>query len=380
MLTHDKIFKHVDNIFGDNMHTKRLESLVNATHGAIEKGSLAIHFIGKGLVIAKGLQPKSAIKQVDRLLANPKLNVNQAVEDWVPHIIGARKATIVFLDWTEFDSDDHSSIVLSVQTKHGRNTPLVWKIYRKHGLKGNCNHYEDALLVRLRELVPDDVHVTIVADCGFSDTALFDFIQYELGFDFIIRILSNIKVTDAVGKLTPVSDYLLPSGRTKTLKDVQMTDNRQDIAKLVCCKKKDMKEAWYIACSRRDLGCEEILKLYGKRRGIETIFRDIKDFRFGMGMSAAYTRSPEKRDRLFLISAITIGLLTLLGQAGEDVGMEKRIKANTSKTRTYSLFRQGCEYYELLPTMREEWVKPLMKRFEYLLTHQPYYCSIFSVI
>lgn len=193
VLTHDKIFKHVEHIFGKNMHAKRLESLANATHGTIEKGSLAIHLIGKGLAAAKGLQPKSAIKQVDRLLANPKLNVNQAFEDWVPYIVGARKEIFVSLDWTEFDADDHSSIVLSMQTKHGRNTPLLWKTYRKHGLKGKRNDYEDALLVKLWELLPRDVHVTVVADRGFSDTALFDFIQYELGFDFVIRIKSNIK-------------------------------------------------------------------------------------------------------------------------------------------------------------------------------------------
>ncbi|MEI6858437.1 MAG: hypothetical protein V5788_01370 [Shewanella sp.] len=84
---------------------------------------------------------------------------------------------------------------------------------------------------------------------------------------------------------------------------------------------------------------------------IETTFRDIKDYRFGMGMSATYTRSPVRRDRLFLLA---IGLLTLLGKAGKDADLEKTIKANTSKTRSYSLFRQGCIYYELLPTMREE--------------------------
>ena len=80
-------------------------------------------------------------------------------------------------------------------------------------------------------------------------------------------------------------------------------------------------------------------------------------------MSETYTRSTTRRDRLFLLSALAIGLLTLLGKAGEDADLEKTIKANTTKTRSYSLFRQGCIYYELLPTMREEWALPLMENF-----------------
>lgn len=380
LITHEKIFDHVDSLFGKDIHQKRLESLVDAVHGTIESGSLAIHFIGKGLAKAKHLQPKSAIKQADRLLSNPKLNVDKLFEDWVPYVIGARKEIVISLDWTEFDADDQSSIVLSVQTKHGRNTPLLWKTYKRLGMKGHRNDYEDALLCRLRELVPEDVRVTIVADRGFGDTALFCFLEDELRFDYIIRIKGNIQVTDTEGKLSPVSQFLLPSGRTRTLKDVQLTGNRQDVARIICCQKKDMKDAWYIAASRRDLSSDKLLRMYGKRWGIETSFRDIKDYRFGMGMSHTRTRSPMKRDRLFLLSAVTIGLLSILGQAGEDTGLDRRFKASTSKVRTYSLFRQGCEYYDFLPGMRDEWAIPLMERFEYLLKHQPFYRSVFSVI
>lgn len=74
---------------------------------------------------------------------------------------------------------------------------------------------------------------------------------------------------------------------------------------------------------------------------------------------------------MFLLSAITIGLLTLLDQAGEDEDLEKILKANTSKTHTYSLFRQGCKYYKLSLGIREEWAKPLMDNFNrYLERHR----------
>src|SRR5271156_2359187 len=46
---------------------------------------------------------------------------------------------------------------------------------------------------------------------------------------------------------------------------------------------------------------------------IEPNFRDTKDLRFGMGMSVLRIADPQRRDRLFLLNAFAIVLLTLLG-------------------------------------------------------------------
>ncbi len=43
--------------------------------------------------------------------------------------------------------------------------------------------------------------------------------------------------------------------------------------------------------------------------------------------------------------------------------MDRLLKSNTSKTRTHSLFRQGCMLYELIPNMPEHRLLPLMKAF-----------------
>jgi hypothetical protein len=70
-----------------------------------------------------------------------------------------------------------------------------------------------------------------------------------------------------------------------------------------------------------------------------------------MGLGATPIGEPTRRDRLLLINAFAMVLLTLLGAAGESLGMDRLLKSNTSKTRTHSLFRQGCMLYELIPTM-----------------------------
>ena len=86
---------------------------------------------------------------------------------------------------------------------------------------------------------------------------------------------------------------------------------------------------------------------YAKRWTIEPGFRDTKDLRFGMGLSVLRIADPQRRDRLLLMSAFAIVLLTLLGAAGESLGMDRHLKVNTAKHRTHSLFRQGCMLYEL---------------------------------
>lgn len=371
---------YIDNIFGETMHAKRVQSLANATKGVIESGSLTIHAIGAGLAQANDLKRKYAIKQVDRLLSNPKLDLWQRFHDWVPFIIANRKEIIVSMDWTEFDSDDHCTIVLSLQTEHGRNTPLLWKTHKQSGLKGNRNDYEDELLRKLHGCIPAGVKVTIVADRGFSDTALYHFIKQGLDFDYVIRMKGNTKVTDIKNNTASVSDYLTQSGRTKSLKEVKLTANKYPVAQVICTKKKGMKAAWFLASSRADLKAQKILDLYSNRWGIECSFRDIKDYKFGMGMSHMHTRSTKRRDVLFLLSALAIVLLTLLGKAGDQAGLEKHIKANTVKKRTYSFWRQGCIYYELLPGMKDDMLLPLMKKFHGLLVEQPYFMKVLGVL
>ena len=59
--------------------------------------------IGQGLAAARGLNPKHATKQVDRLFSNPMINVDDILVRRVPYVVGARNAMVVALDWTDFD-------------------------------------------------------------------------------------------------------------------------------------------------------------------------------------------------------------------------------------------------------------------------------------
>jgi hypothetical protein len=63
--------------------------------------------------------------------------------------------------------------------------------------------------------------------------------------------------------------------------------------------------------------------------------------RFGIGLSSARVGEPMRRDRLLLVGALVMALLTLPGTVAENLGMDRLLKFNTSKTRSRSLFRQA---------------------------------------
>ena len=141
-----------------------------------------------------------------------------------------------------------------------------------------------------------------------------------------------------------------------------------------------MKQAWCLATSSTDATAKALMKLYGNRWGIECAFRDTKDLRFGMGMGSIHVSSPERRDRLWLINAFAIMLLTLLGAAGEALGYDRYLKSNTTKRRTHSLFRQGCMLYDLIPKMPETRLFPLIERFTVMLAELPVFADTFGVV
>jgi len=79
-----------------------------------------------------------------------------------------------------------------------------------------------------------------------------------------------------------------------------------------------------IALQTRFSAIRCVPSIYERHRewDIEPSFRDSKDLRFGMGMSALRIDDPQRRDRLLLLNAFAILLLMLLGAAGESLGMD----------------------------------------------------------
>lgn len=292
------------------------------------------------MAAARGRDPKHGTKQVDRLLSNDGLTLWRLFEPWVRFVVGDRQQIVVALDWTEFDKDGHATICLYLITRHGRATPLVWKTVEKATLAGKRNAYEIEVIERLHSILPQEVEVTMLAVRGFGDQKLYTHLQL-LGWDFVIRFRECILVTDAHGKTLPAAEWLAATGRAKMLEGARVTDDKSEVPAVVLVHDKRMKDAWCLATSRAELGAADVAKLYGRRFSIEETFRDQKDNRFGMGLSATHLGTTDRRDRMLFLSAIAYVLLVLLGAAGERCGLDRTLEASTTKRRTLSLLKRN---------------------------------------
>lgn len=348
LLDRDAIYAILEPVFAPVMHKKRVLSLALVTLGAMYTRRLSSAEIGRALAGATERDPKHCIKQVDRFLGNAGIDVHSSVGAMLAYAkwtMGARKEALLALDWTDFDADGQTTLALSIITNHGRATPLVWRTFMKSELKDRRNDYEDDLLRFATTVIPRDVKVTVLADRGFGDTKLYDYLKKTLNWDYVIRFKGCITVATECQPGQPASEWLYRNGRVRKIEGALVTQDRHPVPAVVCVKAKDMDDAWFIATSRNDLTGPDIVALYSRRFTIEETFRDDKDDRFGLGLKEATIGTPERRDRMLLVLAIARVVLTTLGAAGEQLGLDKKLRANTDlKTRTHALLTQGRNY------------------------------------
>ena len=373
----EEIRGFIGGLYGPDLHAKRIDAPAGATLGVMTGASLAVAMIGQALAQARGLVTKHAVKQVDRLMSNAGIDVWDGFARWVPQQLAAQQDILVAVDWTDFHHGGQSTLVPSLVTGHGRAAPLIWLSVWKEEIATRRNDHEDACLRRLAETVPPGCRVTILADRGFGDQKLFAFLD-ELGFGYVIRFRGNIRVADATGETRPAADWVGKGGRARKLRDARVTAQGRQVGAVICVHAKGMKEPWCLAASDPEATAAVLVNHYAKRWTIEPSFRDTKDLRFGMGLSSTRIGEPTRRDRLLLVNAFAMTLLTMLGAVGESLGMDRPLKSNTSKTRTHSLFRQGCMLYELIPNMPEHRLTTLMAAFAKAVSQASTFSGLFA--
>lgn len=330
-------------IFSRFLHHKQVLSIALVTLGIIYTSRMTIHAIGAAMAKMRGRgSMKHGIKQVDRFMSNSKLCPVEMMHCLVKAVVGSRKSVDVTMDWSDFDKDGQTTLMLSIVMKHGRAIPIAWHTVPKGTLKNNQSRYERLAVERLRHAMPASVHVTIIADRGFGSTILFDHLMGVNDVDFIIRFRQNyyFESENYSGKAL---DAVAPNGRIRVFRRARLTANKKGPYTLVLHKAAKMKEAWCIATSLETCNGGDIVKRYGRRFECEESFRDLKDWRFGLGLSHTQIKTEKRRERLLFAYALASFLLTLVGLESERQGFDRMLKANTTAKRTHSLFRQGRE-------------------------------------
>jgi hypothetical protein len=288
-------------------------SLAGAAVGVLEGATLGIQAIGNALAMAEGLKGKHAVKQADRLLGNQGICVWDLFSGWVPYAVGDRPGVVTALGWTDSDAGHHRAVDgHEPRTGH----PAALKDGDEVRVEGVAQRARGCAPRALSRGPLVGVKVTVLADRGFGDQALYELLQDQLGLDFVVRFRGIVKVTSVDGETRPAASWAPKNGRPLRLRGARVTRAGHELGAVVCVKAKGMKEAWLLATSDGDRSGAEIVERCGKRFTIEESLRDQQSLRFGMGCSDTRMGNPDRRDRMLLISAVAISLLTILGAAG----------------------------------------------------------------
>ena len=146
------------------VHAVRVTAVRALVEGIIRGGRLSPATIGR--VLRGPALPKHGIKRVDRLLGNPKMEVDR------PHffraiahrLLGGCTRPVILVDWTQA-AGQHVALVAAVPIG-GRALPICIEV---HPLKklGNAA-VERRFLRTLKTIVPTECRSVIVSDAGFK--------------------------------------------------------------------------------------------------------------------------------------------------------------------------------------------------------------------
>jgi hypothetical protein len=247
---------------------------------------------------------KHNVKRIDRFLSNNRVDPLRAATPVIQKLLRRRKKRLVVsFDWTKFGPLQTLALVAVFG---GRGVPLLWRTVGEFGLFRSQTRLEREMLGDLRELLPGNLKVVVLADRGFGKTELAKHCQ-DLGLDYLIRIKPGVNI--ACEKYTGLlSQYPVGPRQCHVLRRVRFRKKDPVVQQVVVCHKK--KETWYLMTSL-EAAAGHLVDLYSRRMSIEETFRDQKSRRSGFALRDTGIRKPARFDRLLLL--LMLGYLLLCG-------------------------------------------------------------------
>jgi hypothetical protein len=293
------------------LRLSQAKTLADLVEAACHVGRGTLSAIGRCL--AGTATAKSRIQRTWRFCDNDRVHVADAMTGFINRLTRKRKKPLlVALDWTEVRT---FHTLMAAAVLGGRAIPLVWATYTEGQLYRSQNSLEEGLLRLLVSMLPAAVKVILLADRGFGRTELARTCR-ELGVRFLIRIKPDVRVThpNYTGRL---DDYPIRKGMWRVLAGAQYRSDRAVILNVVIRWKKGLPkkrdEPWFLMTDLPG-NAVQLTDLYARRMAIEELFRDGKDGRYGLGLGQTQVETAGRLDRLILIVALTLILLSGLGR------------------------------------------------------------------
>jgi hypothetical protein len=287
------------------------------------------------------------IKRCDRLPGNSKLEQERHLvyAAMMRRIICATAQPLIIVDWSDLRADRSLQLLRAALVVQGRALTLYEEVHpmsRAASLK-----VHRAFLKSLKAILPPPCRPIFITDAGFRSTwfKLLD----NMGYAWIGRIRNRDMVRPSSGesawhgcrnlyekancepkdlgqfeyvRCNPVACRLVlikkrSQGRHRTTVHGRVTRSAHSLKQA-----KAQKEPWPLAVSPQlaALNAKAVVAIYSGRMQIEQTLRDVKNSRWGLGLSESQTRQPKRLGILLLIAALACHALWLIGLAVRSSG------------------------------------------------------------
>lgn len=348
------------------IHNARAKALSEIVLAVICTKELVLTKVGRAM--NSGIQERSGIQKVNRLLANQHLLKEQKIISKVigELLIGNKKHPEIIVDWSKYPNSE-DAILRAALSAEGRALTIYEE---RHPIKKMGNRKAQRIFLKaLKTILPEFCQPVIVTDAGFHNDWFKQVLK--MGWDYIGRI-RGLKKCCFEGSKTFHSCrelFKLAKNKVKYLGTMILTEKNPMKSHLYLVKSKlkgrkvltkkgkvnqhkdsraysrAHREPWLLASSLsgRCIG-KKVQAIYNQRMTIEEAFRDMKSSRYGFGLEEGKTIKHSRRNIWLLIAMLASLIAWIIGNAGEQMKLQYQFQSNSIKhRRVISLFYLGCQ-------------------------------------
>jgi hypothetical protein len=338
----------------EQVHSSRVAAVVRVVEAMTVAAQLTVTAVGRARRGSQ--QARHGIKAVDRLLSNSKLQ-RERLTWWsalVRKLVRAERRILVLLDWTQLHGD-RWALVAAVPFR-GRSLPILAEAHNKSQVGSRTAHVD--FLRKLRRILPERCTPVIVADGGFRSPF---FVACEaLRLKYVVRLRNERSVLvgaadgkrsfgDAFDRASSVSQCLGESAPYATSRDSvcmrivlgPRPNPKRHRRSAKDYERKRALEPWLLGTNLENDAAAQIVLIYAQRMQIEEYFRDAKCPRFGWALRFSLTKSLARLNTLLLLTALAFACVVLIGAAAVDAGLERTLRASSTRKRVLSFFSVG---------------------------------------
>ncbi len=273
---------------------------------------------------------QSTVRRFRRWLDNERIKVHslygviiqEALTEWGENTLYLALDTSML--WEEY-----CLIRLSIIYR-GRAVPLIWRVIEHQSSSVSLMAYRQ-LLDKAYQLLPAKTQVVFLADRGFADTSLMDYLSQILQWHWRIRIKSSFLVCRKGHRRVKINNIQLKRGQARFWHHAYITKERFGTVHLALANPRGCQERWFIVSNQPTnvITFDE----YGLRFDIEENFLDDKSN--GFQLESSLIRSANALSRLCFVLAIATLFLVSQGTVVVESGKRRWVDPHWFRGSSY---------------------------------------------